>query len=213
MDKIIFIDTLTTGMNPDRCAIYRLGGIVTYDGVERERFEVRVRPHAGARIADQSLWISGESRNSLSRYQTEAEALTFFLGIIDRHVNMRNPRDKAYLAGFNAAPMDVPFLRELFIRNGNMRFRDYFHVQVIDLMTLATAALMKERGQMPDFHLETAARFLGVNCPYGPNYDCVTNAKVCLDMYRELNRRFGIGECPDTEPVEDLTQNFQEDDR
>ena len=42
MNKILFVDTLTTGMNTERCAIYRIGGIYTEDGVEKKRFDFKV---------------------------------------------------------------------------------------------------------------------------------------------------------------------------
>lgn len=208
MEKIIYIDTLTTGMNTDRCAIYRIGGIITEESVETDRFEMRVRPYPNARISDQSLWIGGESRGTLIKYPDEKDALAFLTGILDEHINVRNPKDKAYIAGFNASAMDVPFLRELFKRNGNMHFRDYFHVQVIDLMTLSAFALIRSRNDMPDFHLESAARALGLECPYGQSYNCLSNAKTCLDMYRLLEKRFGIGECTDVSLIGDIKKNF-----
>lgn len=207
-NKIIFIDTMTTGMNPERCGIYRLGGIITSGGRETERFEMRIQPFATARISEQSLWICGETRRSLVTYPQEGEALEFLTGLLSRHIDIRNPRDKAYLAGFNASAMDTPFLREFFRRNGNMRFRDYFHVQTIDLMTLTAFALMNERTGMPDFHLETAANKIGVECPGTPGYDCVSNAKICLDMYRALERRFGTGSAEDTTALTEVTRNY-----
>lgn len=208
MNKIIFIDTMTTGMNAERCGIYRLGGILTEDGVEKSRFEMRVRPFANARISEQSLWICGESRSSLVSYPEEGEALAFLLGILDGFVNVRNPKDKAFLAGFNSSAMDVPFLREFFRRNGNQRFRDYFYVQTIDLMTLSTFALLDRRGAMPQFDLDTAARELGIDIMDDGKYDCLRNARVCLDMYRVLQKRFCLGECLDTTPTEKTEKNY-----
>lgn len=189
-NKILFIDTVTTGMNPERCGIYRIGGIFTEDLVEKLRFELRMRPFRNARISDTSLWICGESRASLLAYTDENRAFTDFVAHLDERVNLRNPYDKLYIAGFNAASFDVPFLREWFHRNGNNRFRDYFHVQTLDLMSLAAFALIDERPTMPDFHLETAARFLGVTVSHTDKYDCVGNARTCLDMYCELRNRF-----------------------
>ncbi len=208
MNKIFFIDTVTTGMNPDRCAIYRIGGIYTEDGVERSRFELRMRPFANARIAEQSLWICGESRSSLLVYQDESAVFKSFIQYVDQYVDLKNPRDKAYIAGFNTSAFDVPFIREWFYRNGNERFRDYFHVQAIDLMTLAAFALMPYRSSMPDFHLETAARFLEVRTPSGESYDCISNAKTCLEMYRKLQRRFGLAECKELAEATTIVKNF-----
>lgn len=208
MNKILFIDTVTTGMNPEKCSIYRIGGIYVENGVEAKRFEFRMRPFRNARIAEQSLWISGESRSSLLNYKEESEAFKDFVSFLDTIVSVKNPNDKLYIAGFNVAAFDIPFLREMFHRNGNERFRDYFHVQAIDLMCLAAFALMRVRSSMPDFHLETAARFLQVTTIIGDDYSCIVNAKVCLDMYRKLEERFGLSECDDITITKDIIKNF-----
>jgi len=208
MNKIFFIDTVTTGMNPERCSIYRIGGIYTEDAVEKERFEFRMRPFRNARINEQSLWITGETRSSLLVYKDESDAFRDFIAFLDDKVDIRNPRDKAYIAGFNAASMDVPFLREWFRRNGNERFRDYFHVQTMDIMNMSAFALLHERQGMPDFHLETVARSLQVTDRSGAVYDCVENARLSLGIFRKLQERFGTGECEDTAPAEGMTRNF-----
>jgi len=208
MNKILFIDTATTGMNSEKCAIYRLGGIYTEDGIEKSRFEFRMRPFINARINEQSLWISGETRASLQLYQDEKTAFNNFLSYINQLIDLKNPRDKAYIAGFNAANRDVPFIREWFRRNGNERFRDYFYVQVLDLMCISAFGLINIRNTMPDFHLETAARFLQVRATISEKYNSINNAKICLDMYRTLQKRFCIGECVDTRESTEIIKNF-----
>lgn len=208
MNKIIFIDTLTTGMNPERCSIYRLGGICTENGTETIRFEFRMRPFNNARISEQSLWIAGESRSSLLVYKSEADAFKDFTAFLDTIIDIRNPRDKAYLAGFNAPAFDVPFLKEWFHRNGNERFRDYFYVQSIDTMCLATVTLMNYRSNMPDFHLETAARFMEVTPSVSERYDCILNAKTSLDIYRKFESRCGLGECRNVTPAAHIVKNY-----
>lgn len=208
MNKFLFIDTLTTGMNPERCSIYRIGGIYTENDVEAVRFEFRMRPFTNARISEQSLWISGESRSSLLVYQDEAAAFKAFATFLGSIIDLRNPRDKAFIAGFNAAAFDVPFLREWFRRNGNERFRDYFYVQTIDTMCLSTVALLNTRQNMPDFHLETAAQFMGVKVHATPVYDCIANAKTSLDIYRLFEKRCGLGECRDTAEAKEIIKNY-----
>lgn len=208
MNKILFLDTLGTGPNPDRYAIYRLGGIYTENGVEKNRFEFRMRPYRNARIQDQSLWIGGESRSSLIYYPDEAKVLKDFVGYLSGIVDIRNPKDKLYIAGFNVAAFDAPFIRSWFLRNGNENFRNYFFVQTIDLMSIAAFTLMEQRRSMPDFHLETAARYLGVRIESGDKYDSIRNAKISLDIYRNLQVRYGLAECIDTSVATEIIKNF-----
>lgn len=208
MYKIFFIDTLTTGMNVEKCSIYRIGGIYTENGIEKFRFEFRMRPFINARINEQSIWISGESRQSLTGYESESDAFGHFIEMLDSVIELRNPKDKAYIAGFNAAAFDMLFLREWFRRNGNERFRDYFHVQVIDTMSLSAFALLPTRADMPDFHLNNTARFLGIDVYPGAGYNCTDNAKLSLDIFRHLQTRFGLSECMDETESTEFRKNF-----
>lgn len=208
MYKILFIDSVTTGMNPEKCAIYRLGGIYTVDGAERKRFEIRTRPFPNARVSDQSLWICGETRSSLICYPSQEDAFKDFVKLLDSFVNLRNPKDKLFIGGFNTDRFEYPFIREWFRRCGNERFRDYFHVQTVDMMSIANLSVIESRSGMPDFQLETAARHLGVPVPGEDRYDCVANSKICLDMFRLLARRWGVSGCPDKSVSKDCFRNF-----
>lgn len=208
MNKILFIDTLTTGMNTERCSIYRLGGIYTEDGVEAKRFELRMRPFPNARINENSLWISGETRTSLMDYESESEAFSRFIEILNTLVDVKNPKDKIYLAGYKVSSVHALFLREWFRRNGNERFRDYFYVQTIDTEVLATMYLINNRSAMPDFHLETAARFMQINTKASDLYDCLYTAKTSLDIYRTFEKRCGLGECLNVSIIENIEKNY-----
>ena len=209
MQKILFIDTMATGMNPERCAIYRLGGIYTENGVEKARFEFRACPWAGAKISEQSLWICSETRASLARYPKSEDAFRDFIAFLDKRIDVRNPGDKAYIAGFNASALDVPFLREWFRKNGNERFRDYFYVQTLDLMSVSAFALINERRDMQGFHLNDVAQRLDIYYPGNENYDCIENSKVCLDIFRLLQRQMGINDYyRNTDTCEKVTRNF-----
>lgn len=208
MNKIVFLDTVTTGMNHDKCAIYRIGGIFTNNGVETSRFEFRMQPFPGARISDSSLYICNESRSSLVHYPDQARAFEDFIALLSKNVNIRNPYEKLYIGGFNVSAFDVPFLREWFRRNGNNRFRDYFHAQTIDVMSIAAFALLDERRSMTDFHLETVARQLDVRVPSDDAYNCIDNAKVCLDLFRKLQLRFGLSDIPESAAADTIIKNF-----
>lgn len=196
MSKILFIDTLTTGIHQERCAIYRIGGIVCEENVnairEGIRFDLAVRPFAGARIVENSLWVGGVSRSDLVAYPTQEAAFADFYKILEDSINVKNSRDKMYLCGFNVA-FDVPFLKNWFLRNGNSHFRDCFYIQDIDLMSVAAFAMMNFRESMPDFHLETAAKALGVTPTKGQRYSCLDNAETCVKMYIALKERLSAG--------------------
>lgn len=208
MNKILFIDVLSTGMDVKRCAIYRIAGIYTEDGQEKKRFDFQVRPFPGARISDQSLWVGGVDRAILANYPEQNKAFSKFIDMLNTFVEVRNARDKMYLAGFNTATMDAPFLLQWFNINQNERYRDYFHMQIIDMMTIAGFALMDKRKNMQDFKLESVAKQLNIYPGEGDTSDCIQNAKISLDIYRYMRTEFGLEQYNDTSECDDVLKNY-----
>lgn len=196
-DKILFIDILATGTNIQKCGIYGIGGILVTDTPTRiqeiARFEMRVRPYEKAKIHDNSLWRSGTRRSDLISFEDEKTVLGKFTAILDRIVNVKDPSDKIHLSGYNTSAFDALYLKDFFTRNGNEDYRNYFHVQAYDIMSYAALALKWDRRKMPDFQLDTAAKFLGVEPQYDENYSCINNAETCMEMYRIIKQRFGVG--------------------
>lgn len=198
MNKLLFIDTMTTGLNTERCAIWSIGGIFCEDTamslIEKKRFELRMRPFDGARITDTSLWAGDMTRSELAWYPSQELALMSFKDMLGEEVDRADKADKLYIAGFNSAAFDSIFLRRWFERCGDAGFRDWFYVQTLDLMSLSAAALMEQRDGMPDFHMNTTARWLGAKAVVGTKASTLDNALTCENMYRALKERLNIGE-------------------
>lgn len=211
MNKILFIDTLATGLSSERCALYRAGGVFCeeQDGIisEKRRFELCMRPFEGARINDNSLWLSGTTRSRLIYYPEQEKAFADFAALVGERVNVANPHDKIYLAGYNSAATDMPFLMRWYERCGDRRFRDCFHVQALDIMGVAALTLMDRRRAMDSFQMDAAAAELGVTARRGESYSCLDNALTCLDMYVALKRRLGLGDIRRGEPLQEVFIN------
>lgn len=198
MNKILFIDTLTTGPFPSKCGIYAIGGSVCEDTQtetrELKRFEFRMRPFEDARIIDKSLWLGGMTRSQLIYFKKEAEVLEDFVKMLSDVVKVSDPADKIFLCGFNTSAFDMPFLKEWFDRNENRNFRNVFHMQSIDLLSVSAYALMEERTAMKEFNLDSVARKLGILTKVQERYSCLDNVAACIGIYRKLKERLGMGE-------------------
>lgn len=198
MNKVLFLDILTTGSLPQRCGIYAIGGSLCEDHrdsmKELCRFEFRMRPFENARISDNSLWLGGVTRSQLLYYKKEDEVLKAFTGILSEAVKLTDPSDKIFICGFNTSAFDLPFLKEWFERNSDRNFRNYFHMQTMDLMTLSAYALMDERTTMKEFNLDTVARKMGIMTKTSETYCCADNVQTSISVYRKLKEKLGRGE-------------------
>lgn len=207
MNKILFLDTLTTGLSLERCSIYRIGGVLCKEtpfGLEEiKRFDICSRPAPGARIIDNSLWVGGMTRAKLAYLPEQEKAFSDFMKIIEENINLKNPKDKIYLSGFNTSAFDMPFLRNFYNDNKSEDFRNCFYMQAIDLMNLAAFVLINEREGMSDFHLETTAKMLGISPVRNAKYSPLDNVETCIKMYLELKKRyFHCGELKYTKTTE-----------
>ena len=212
MNKILFIDTLTTGLHHERCAIYQIGGIICQENeeqiVEKVRFSLAVKPFDGARINENSLAIGSVTRGVLLTYPKQEDAFKTFYNIITDHITVERSDDKIYIAGFNTAGFDVPFISNWFRRNDSTRFRDCFYVQTIDLMCLAALVLKNERFSMQSFQLGAVASRLGISPIVGDRYSCLDNAETSLEMYKELCRRMRVNDFTSHEKTVRIIKNF-----
>jgi DNA polymerase III subunit epsilon len=67
--KLFYFDTETTGPRFWANGIHQLAGIIEIDGVEKERFEFKIKIHPAAVIEDEALAVSGVTREDLVSFK------------------------------------------------------------------------------------------------------------------------------------------------
>ena len=156
MAKLLFLDTETTGTNPELHGINQIAAIMEVDGQEVERFEVRIKPWNDCQYELEALAVSGTHREDIDGFTPEAEAWALFTRFLGRHISKYYKDDKAFLVGYNAA-FDDGFLRALALRCGDKYLGSYKWPDLIDVRGLAALRLMSVRGSLPNFKLGTVA--------------------------------------------------------
>ena len=162
MNKILFFDLETTGTNPAKHGIHQISGKVVIDGVVKEELNIHVQPNPQAIIEDEALQVAGVTREEIATYVPFNVGYGQFVSIIEKYVDRYDKSDKFFLAGYNVAAFDTPFLRGFFLQNGDKYFGSYFWSSTIDVMVLAIYALMDERAKMENFKQGTVAKQLGI---------------------------------------------------
>lgn len=192
MHKLIFIDTETTGVDPAVHGIIQVAGICcTYDAIggftgKEEVFNLRARPFPEDVIDERALEVNGITLQQLNELPTPQEMYYKFVAILDRHIDKYNRRDKAYFVGYNAM-FDYNMMRRFFEKSGNTFFGSYFFFPPIDVMQLASFALMDERPKMANFKLKTVAEALKVPLPENL-HDAMADIEVTRGVFMALGR-------------------------
>ena len=181
--KLLFFDLETTGTNPARHGIHQISGMIEIDGVERERFDFKVRPNPKAEVLDEALAVGGVTREQIEAYPPMEEVYRDFVGMLSRYVNKFNKADKFFLVGYNNAAFDNQFLRGFFLQNGDNYFGSWFWSNSIDVMVLASQYLMGERHLMTNFKLSTVAAQLGVVVSEDKLHDALYDIYLTREAY------------------------------
>lgn len=160
MAKILFFDVETTGLDDQKHGIHQLSGLLEIDGVIVESFDFKVKPPSHLIIDPLALKVSNVTIDQILNYDIESKVYAEFINMLSRHIDKFNPKDKAFLCGFNNAAFDNDFLRALFLRCNDKYFGSWFWSNSLDVMVLATNYLIESRTSLVDFKLKTVATHL-----------------------------------------------------
>lgn len=120
MNKIIFIDTETGGVNPEKAALIQLSGIIRIDKKDVEKFNFYIKPFENSEVTEKALEVQGRTLEDLKtdKYVEEKEVYKQFINILDKYIDKYDRTDKFIVAGYNVR-FDVDILKAFFQRHGN----------------------------------------------------------------------------------------------
>lgn len=183
-EKLLFIDTETTGLFAPGAGLVQIAGIVEIDGEEVEEFNLRCRPFPGDLLNKEALQIIGKTREELEALPDPADTFRAFLDVLDRHVNRYDKADKFFLVAYNA-PFDNEHLRAWWKKCGGEYFGSYFWTPPLCVMNLAGVALRPAREALPNFKLATVAEAMGIKAN-GNHHDALTDVRLSAGIWRRL---------------------------
>jgi len=161
--KLFFFDLETTGLDNQKHAIHQISGKIIIDGVEKTKFNFKVKPFEGALIDATALKIGGVTEEQIMQYPSCHQNYVSFVTLIQKYVNRFDTGDKFHLVGYNNSSFDNQFLRSFFKVNKDDYFGSYFWSDSIDVMVLASNFLKHERHNIRDFKLKTVAQWLKID--------------------------------------------------
>ena len=155
--KILFVDVETTGVSVVRDSIIQISSIFTEDGIEKERFDFRIKPYKEGRLTPFLEGLLGVTNSEIEKNMEHTEVYKKVKALIDKYTN--NGKEKIFICAYNGQ-FDVNFISDWFQLNGEKFFFKYFYSPVIDVMYVAGFALSRIRPMMPNFKLGTVYKTL-----------------------------------------------------
>lgn len=163
--KILFIDTETGGVNPQKSALIQLSGIVRIDKKDVEEFNFFIKPFPASEVDKKALEVQGRTMAELEteKYRSEEESYFYFKKILDKYINKYDREDKFIVAGYNVK-FDIEMLQAFFKRQNDNYLFSYIGSTTID--PLPCIGMLQLCGLLPTLEnnkLETWCNYFGID--------------------------------------------------
>ena len=191
MNKIIFIDTETGGVNAEKSALIQLSGIIEVDGTEKEKFNFYIKPFENSEVNEKALEVQGRTLEELGteKYINESIIYKKFLEILDKYIDKYDKNDKFIVAGYNVK-FDIDILKALFERNNNKFLFSYFNSSMLD--PLYSVRLLQVAGMLPVLEnnkLETWCKYFNIELKAHDSLQDITATKKLIEKLVKLIKR------------------------
>jgi len=197
--KLLFFDTETTGLYPNKYDIVQIAGIIVINNEVKEEFNFKMHPKSeNPEIMPEALEvIYGLERGFLKANKEEIKVYSDrlrsrpdpsnqfnkILAIFDRHINKYDKNDKFIPAGQNIM-FDLQFFRKFFYKNKNKFFGSYVTwCPNIEIMTLTSLLKVKGLIDIDNIKLGTIAAALGIEFNA---HDALEDIKATYQIYQKF---------------------------
>lgn len=188
--KILYIDTETTGLDDETCAIWQLSGIVEIDNKEVETFNIFMKPNPDQNINLGALEATKSSFDLINKGISQFEGYNQFIYILDKYINKYDTNDKFFMVGYNNHSFDSNFIRKFMKMHGNTYYGSYFWHPGIDVMLIAAYAAMKDRQNLENFKLTTVAKSLGINVIEEKLHDALYDINLTKEIFKLIQQEY-----------------------
>lgn len=191
MNKIIFIDTETGGVNPEKAALIQLSGIIRIDKKDVEKFNFYIKPFENSEVNEKALEVQGRTLEELKteKYIEEKEVYKQFVNLLDKYIDKYDRTDKFVVAGYNVR-FDVDILKAFFQRNGNNFLFSYLDSSMLDpLYSIRLLQIAEVLPVLENNKLETWCKHFGIELKAHDSLEDIEATKKLIGKLISLIRK------------------------
>lgn len=191
MNKIIFIDTETGGVNPEKASLIQLSGIIRIDKKDVEKFNFYIKPFENSEVNEKALEVQGRTLEELKteKYIEEKEVYKQFIKLLDKYINKYDRTDKFIIAGYNVR-FDVDILKAFFQRHGNNFLFSYLDSSMLDpLYSIRLLQIAEVLPVLENNKLETWCKYFGIELKAHDSLEDIEATKKLIGKLISLIRK------------------------
>ena len=192
MNKIIFIDTETGGVNPEKAALIQLSGIIRIDKKDVEKFNFYIKPFENSEVTEKALKVQGRTLEELKteKYIEEKEVYKQFIKLLDKYIDKYDRTDKFIVAGYNVR-FDVDILKAFFQRHGNNFLFSYLDSSMLDpLYSIRLLQIAEILPVLENNKLETWCKHFGIELKSHDSLEDIEATKKLIGKLISLIRKW-----------------------
>lgn len=183
--KLFFIDTETTGLDPQKNGIIQIGGIIEIDGKEKEHINLLVRPFSDDIIDEKALEVNKTTKEKIANFPSPREVYQNLTKTMLKYISKYDRSDKFHFIGYKSC-FDDDFLRAWFKKNGDDYFGSYFFYPPIDVMNMAAIHFIETRSNFANFKLMTVAQAIGIEIDEDKAHDAMYDIEITKKLFYKL---------------------------
>ena len=182
MNKIAWIDTETTGLDPIKNDVVQLAILIEENEEVIDEAEIKLRPNPGCMISDIALKTNNKTIAEISRYPVASEGIYKFKNILQSYVSPYDKREKLFFAGYNPK-FDVDMLNAAFEKNHDKYFFSWFFSCFIDVKSTVGEHFFHSDIVLPNYKLKTVCSHFGIEFKA---HDAMEDIKATRELYYTL---------------------------
>lgn len=160
--KILWFDTETTGLNPEKHSIMQFAALIEEGGQVMDQINIKFAPLPEAIVEQSALNLTGTTREELEARPSAIDAYYQMIRFLDTHCDKYDKADKFYPAGYNVR-FDLDFLQVFFKACGNLYgIGSYINWRWLDPLPLLYTMDYSGRLGLPNYKLETVCEYYGI---------------------------------------------------
>lgn len=194
MNKSLYVDLETTGLNPKENGIVEIAALYVENGEIKDKFEKILKPFAEDVIEAEAMNVHGVDIQSDEAIDAR-DGYMEFIHFMGRFVDKYNKEDKMFLKSYSS--FDSAFLRQFFNKNNDPYYGSWFYNPNIDMLSVIAYLMQGDRSKLKNFKLVTVAEYLGIKIKNAHRAmdDCYAmyDIEYELNFMQRLNDANGIG--------------------
>lgn len=189
--KLMFLDTETTGTDPQKHGIHQISGKIVIDGVTMETFDFKVKPRSNALIVQKALEVCGVTFEQINEYPDQFIVKDQFMNMVLKYIDPNDEYDKFIFVGFNFQKFDVDMMFQWFFKMGAKDFfLANFYPVSYDVMVLAMWYVGDKRRELSNFKQGTVAVYLGIDVDPSKLHEGGYDVEILHKIYNIVSPKY-----------------------